>query len=166
MMQSFNLWWCHGHRWYNIDPLYTTLFWGNIKKYMHFLSCPENWDRRGNWGNILGINSLWPSDAMLWQRFGLTLSQVMACSLRAPSHYWGIMIFISRVISLEILNISILKMSLKITNLRLLPHLPGDNELTWFFWSFTTTVSEGLKFTSYAIEITGIIHNWFCRLVA
>ena len=33
------------------------------------------------------INSLWPSDAIWWQRTGSTLVQVMACCLTAPSHY-------------------------------------------------------------------------------
>ena len=32
------------------------------------------------------INSLWPSDAIWWQRSGSTLAQVMACCLTAPSH--------------------------------------------------------------------------------
>ena len=34
-----------------------------------------------------------------------------------------------RPISQEVLKISIRKMSLDITHLRLFPHLPGDNEL-------------------------------------
>ena len=33
------------------------------------------------------VNSLWPSDAIWWQRSGSTLVQVMACCLTAPSHY-------------------------------------------------------------------------------
>ena len=33
------------------------------------------------------INALWPSDAIWQQRYGLTLAQVMACCLTAPSHY-------------------------------------------------------------------------------
>ena len=35
----------------------------------------------------VSFNSLWPSDANWWQRFGSTLAQVMACCLVAPSHY-------------------------------------------------------------------------------
>ena len=35
------------------------------------------------WQNI----SLWPSDAIWWHRSGSTLAQVMACCLKAPSHY-------------------------------------------------------------------------------
>ena len=35
----------------------------------------------------IGINSLWPSDAIWWQRSRSTLAQVMACCLTAPSHY-------------------------------------------------------------------------------
>ena len=33
------------------------------------------------------VNSLWPSDAIWRHRSGLTLVQVMACCLTAPSHY-------------------------------------------------------------------------------
>ena len=33
------------------------------------------------------FNSLWPSDSMWQHRFRLTLAQVMACCLTAPSHY-------------------------------------------------------------------------------
>ena len=33
------------------------------------------------------INSLWPSDTILWHRSGSTWVQVMACCLTAPSHY-------------------------------------------------------------------------------
>ena len=33
------------------------------------------------------FNSLWPREAIWWQRFGSTLDQVMACCLTAPSHY-------------------------------------------------------------------------------
>ena len=37
--------------------------------------------------NPTNVNSLWPSDAIWWQRSGSTLAQVMACCLTAPSHY-------------------------------------------------------------------------------
>ena len=33
------------------------------------------------------FTSLWPSDAIWWQRSWSTLAQVMACCLTAPSHY-------------------------------------------------------------------------------
>ena len=33
------------------------------------------------------FNLLWPSDAIWWHKSGLTLAQVMACCLTAPSHY-------------------------------------------------------------------------------
>ena len=36
---------------------------------------------------INGVNSLWPSDAIWRQRSGSTLAQVMACCLKASSHY-------------------------------------------------------------------------------
>ena len=34
-----------------------------------------------------GVNSLWPSDVICWQRSGSTLAQIMARCLMAPSHY-------------------------------------------------------------------------------
>ena len=40
------------------------------------------WHSRDQW-----VNSLGPSDAIGRQRSGLTLAQVMACCLTAPSHY-------------------------------------------------------------------------------
>ena len=33
------------------------------------------------------VNSLWPSDAIWRQKSGSTLTQVMACCLKVPSHY-------------------------------------------------------------------------------
>ena len=36
---------------------------------------------------VMEVNSLWPSDAIWYNRYGSTLAQVMACCLRAPSHY-------------------------------------------------------------------------------
>ena len=33
------------------------------------------------------VNSLWPSDIIWWQGFRSAMAQVMACCLRAPSHY-------------------------------------------------------------------------------
>ena len=44
----------------------------------------------GLWGNYywnLVFNSLWPSDVIWWQGSRSTLAQVMACCLKAPSHY-------------------------------------------------------------------------------
>ena len=78
------------------------------------------------------FDSLWPSDAIWCQRNWLTLVQVMAWCHQAPSHYlqqyW---ITISGVLwlSQEMFKISILDMSLKITNLKLQRHLSKANEL-------------------------------------
>ena len=72
---------------------------------------------------ISSINTLWPSDLIWWHKSGWTLAEVMACCLTAPSHYlnqcWVIISEVLTTISQELLNISILDMSLKITNLRL-----------------------------------------------
>ena len=79
---------------------------------------------------------MWPSDAIWCHRTWSTLVQVMACwhqiiictnvdlsSMRSC----GIHL---RAISQERLKISMLDISLKIINLILQPHLPGNNELT------------------------------------
>ena len=80
------------------------------------------------------INSLWPNDAIWSYRSWSTL----ACCLMAPSHClnqcWLIINVILwylhlRAMSQEMLLISILEMSLTITNLRSQPHLSGANEL-------------------------------------
>ena len=36
---------------------------------------------------LIPINTLWPSDAIWWDRYESTLAQVMACCLTAPNHY-------------------------------------------------------------------------------
>ena len=43
------------------------------------------------------VNSLWPSDAIWWHKYGSTLVQVMACWLKAPSHYLNQCSLISKV---------------------------------------------------------------------
>ena len=79
---------------------------------------------------ITAINSLWPSGTIWQHRSGTTLAQViMVCFQRVPKHYlnqsrlinhqWGPEAFTYRAISQEILKISILDISSKITNFRL-----------------------------------------------
>ena len=83
------------------------------------------------------INSLWPSDAIMWQGSRSTLFQVMACCLTAPSHYlnqcWLIITKVqwcsSGAISLEISQPSDTKINLKIIFLIFYWNLPGANEL-------------------------------------
>ena len=75
------------------------------------------------------VNSLFPSER---NRSGSTLIQLMACCLMAPSHYLNQLWLLTskvlwhslRAISPEMLKISILDLNLKITNLKLQPHLP------------------------------------------
>ena len=82
------------------------------------------------------VNSSWPIDAIWQHRSGSTLAQVMAWCLMAPSHYLNQCWFIISEVLWHspggnfMLKIPILNMSLKITNLRLQPHIPGTNELT------------------------------------
>ena len=73
------------------------------------------------------VNSLWPSDTLWWHKSGSTLTQIMTCCMKAPSHClnqrWLIiseMLFRSlRTISREMLKMSIFGMILDIDNLRL-----------------------------------------------
>ena len=95
----------------------------------------------------LPVNSLWPSDAKQWQTSGSTLAQIMAWSHRAPSHYLNQCWLISvnscgihlRAISLELLKIFI-KMCCKITHFKLLPYLPGNNELKRAYMVFILNI--------------------------
>ena len=129
------------------------------------------------------INSLWPGDAIWQHRSGSTLDQVMACCLKATSHYlnqcwliingfWGIHI---GTVTHEILMMSICKMSLKITFLKLLLHLPGTTELSnyihfikyaLFSSSFVCCGLFGTNFNDNNIYSRKCIRKWcqpFCQ---
>ena len=95
-------------------------------EYVAVVKC--GWSDNG-W-KMLDVNLLWSSDAIWHDKSGSTLAQVMA-----PSHYqnhgWvtkmgscGIHLW---TVSWEELKM-ICKMSLKITLIKLLPHLPGANK--------------------------------------
>ena len=82
-----------------------------------------------------------PSDAIWRHRYGSTLTQVVAsCLAAASSHNPNQCLLIINVfcgiqmmtISHAFLKISIHDMSLKMTNLRVQPHLPGANDLISF----------------------------------
>ena len=86
----------------------------------------------------LVVNSLWPSDAIWRHRFRSVLAQVVACCLMAPSHYlnqcwlsyyWGSVAF-TWEISRWVPKLLFFELNLKIILLKLLPHLPGANELS------------------------------------
>ena len=84
--------------------------------------------------------SLWQGYATCRRRSGLTLAQVMAWCLTAPSHYLNrCWLNISEVhwqwpegnfASWEMSQQSITKISMKSTNSKFHPNLPGANELT------------------------------------
>ena len=60
--------------------------WGRFSTDLHHsITCIKK--SREMWIYSDFLNSLWPSDAIRWQRSGSTLAQVMACCLMAPSHY-------------------------------------------------------------------------------
>ena len=81
--------------------------------------------------NCHQIIIIWPSDAIWWHGPGSTLAQVMACCLKAPSHYLHQCWLIFKGVLWHSLESNIaISMCSEITLLKLLPHLPGANEST------------------------------------
>ena len=81
--------------------------------------------------NSLTLNSLWPSDALLWQGYQSTLTQVMACCLTAPRRYLNQCWLRScdihlKAFSQKITQPSITKISLKIISKASLKSLRGQ----------------------------------------
>ena len=85
--------------------------------------------------NTKCLDSLWPNDALWRHRSVSTCAQAMACCLTAPIQYmnqcWPI---ISEVLGHSPVTLGVWKLlfcrtNLKILLLKLLPHLPGSNEL-------------------------------------
>ena len=114
------------------------------------------------------IDSLWPSDTISRQRYGSTLSQVMACCVTAPSHYlnqcWLIMIAVqwhsySCNFTRVAFAISITKVCMKMTYLKFYSNFPGASELT--FWSMTHFKTMVL-FLSYK-EVWSALGLWLPR---
>ena len=83
--------------------------------------------------NSKSVKSLWYSDAIWQRRSGSTLSQVISYCLMAPSHYLNQdSLIINEVLwhSPGGIFIPMLDMTLKHSNVRLQPYLPGTNELS------------------------------------
>ena len=85
---------------YGIDPVWSEFLGFSTKSFKndllitskfgqyHVCWWPGSWYQQPwYWLHEMELNSLWPSDAIWWQRSGSTLNQVMACCLSAPSHY-------------------------------------------------------------------------------
>ena len=106
------------------------------------------------------INLFWPCDAIWRHRSGSTLAKVMACCLMAPSHHLNQCGFlISEVLwhspdsnfTASAQAKSNLYHEFEIILLKLLPHLPGANELNTTKWNFETCLSQ--------VQLTGRIPN-------
>ena len=89
----------------------------------------------GSWVQ-LGINSLWPSDAIWPHRSESTFTQMMACWLVAPSHHlnqcWhliGEVLQHSLKSDITSAQATILYNQFENCTLKSLPHLPGANKL-------------------------------------
>ena len=85
------------------------------------------------------LNSLRHSDAMCRDISGSTLAQVMAWCLTVPNHYLDQCCYIISAVrwhspkgNFTVSSDSLFCMSLKIILSTLLPHLPGNNELTHY----------------------------------
>ena len=113
------------------------------------------------------INLLCPNDAIWRRRSVLNLVQVMDCCLGTPSHYlsqywlvingfWSIHI---RTCSREIFMISNCKLSLKISNSKVSPHLAGVHE------TFTKLVSRVPKFILHSNLTKNEIVHCSCKNV-
>ena len=141
----------------SMDAIKLNKYWSTLVRVMtcHYLNqC---------WFITLGaFNALCPSDAIRQYRSGSALAQVMACCLMAPSHYlnqcWliisGVLWHSPEGYSYEMLKISTLDVSLKITNSRLHPHLPGTNELTCTGEQFQWILAR-ISITTMYLETTG-----------
>ena len=127
--------------------------------------------------SINSINSFWPSDAIWRHRSGLTLAQVMAWYLMAPSHYMNHCYLITdRFCDIDmraqkILLILISMISLKIAFLKLLQHLPDASEFTyWFCSQFDTHITKvrgflGQETNVYSsVNLSSLVHLTHCGL--
>ena len=90
------------------------------------------------------VNSLWPGDTIWWHRSGTTLLQIMVWCLLTPSHYLnqhchiinGSLKHSPGAISQQVLKMKCVQIS------KLLPHLPGANELKCQDSSFEITATS------------------------
>ena len=135
------------HTWLIFSKILTFIHEGEIDRLMQ--------ERRNSIADALElrlsfINSLWPSDAIWRQGSRLTLVQVMACCLTAPSHYlnqcWLIITKVqwcsSEAVSLKKSQPSVTKISMKIIFVRFYWNLLGANELTHRDMSFMSLKSD------------------------
>ena len=108
------------------------------------------------------FKSMWPDSALLSHKTWSTLLQVMAWGLMAPSITWSNVgkasarsfgIHLRRILH----EISILHMSLKITNLRLQLYFPGFNE-------FRKSFKVIYHFQLNSITMCGPIYSSWCPL--
>ena len=88
--------------------------------------------------SVKWVISLWPSDAIRWQRSGSTLAKAMACCLMVTSLTWSNVDLLSlrsnddhmKAISQEIPQPSTNSTSLKITSTKIWSKSPQANELS------------------------------------
>ena len=98
----------------------------------------------------LNVNPWWPSDAIWRHRSGLSLVQVMACCLTAPSHYLNQYWLVIEVVpwhspesnSQEVLLNLICNMSSETTLVKLLPHLTHWGRVTHICVGKLTTIGS------------------------
>ena len=133
---------------------------------------PGSWHHQAINSNV--INSLLPNDSIWHQKYRSTLAEVMTCCLMAPSRYMNqCWLLISEVCGIHLRAITqwVLKlllgmMSLKKLLVKLLPHLPGANELiVWNKQFFIFHVAElKLHVPSRCWEIIENVNIFLCFL--
>ena len=101
------------------------------------------------------INTLWPSDAIWWDKTSSALVKVMVWCLRAPSHYLNqCWLTINEVLwyspegnSRVMLKISLIRICCKITCLKLPPYHFENNDLKhWGRDKMATTFANTFKY--------------------
>ena len=92
----WSLWYHEVHCYmFNFLPIYPIIHpwrwvWGDTRSQgisSHGIDLPGVLEYLGL--SIRKVNSLWPNDDIWWHRSGSTLAKVMACCLKAWSHYLG-----------------------------------------------------------------------------
>ena len=136
----------------------------------------------GPYRDLLGLLFLlWPSDAIWRHRSGSALVQAMACCLTAPNHCLNhCWLLISQVLwhspeSNFTVNAQVWLLvyiiSLRIILLKLLPHLPGANELNHSLnhqWRFNQNTVRKINFKMFYAKwwpfhlgLSVLTHRWW-----
>ena len=134
-----------------------------MEKWLHNSICLTRNILLSSW-----FNSLWSSDTLWWQRFGVNLglgNGLLPVDKPLLTTLIGLGTIHLGAISLEVLYISIYKTNLNITFLKLLPYLPGANELMELSqgsWKHDITAPGCTSFVSSEnLTLESLLLTWF-----